>query len=175
MLHNLGKLSGQDGFEEQVRAWMDDWSLGRLIVDTAIDMGIQDQDAWQIVATVKLLDSYQAWFDHSSGQSISTIFENWLKDSEIQRFMGVNRFKDVLWFNRESAERLAWWMFFLAVFQAGSDRERSASDVVERTIRAHAWIEKFLTAISQSEYQLEKLLALLRTPSEAPIEDASSN
>ncbi len=161
-VHDLGKILSPTGFEEQSRTWMDDWMLGRIIAATLQDVGLDSTHAWQVIDTIKLLISHQLWYESMGLWPAYQILETWLKDPDIQQFMGVNRYQEVLWFNQEGFETLLWWMMVLVVIQNCGDREKSNSEIVERMIACFDIIEAFQKAEKTSEFQVEKLLEALK-------------
>ena len=76
-----------------------------------------------------------------------------LKDGEGQQFLGVNRFKDVVWYNAEAFDELLWWLFLTAVIQ-------SADDEIGGTYRVIRDIQR---AGQKADYQVEKLLKAVKS------------
>ncbi len=93
--------------------------------------------------------------------SLSATLESWLADEEIQRYLKINRYKDVLWFDKGRFESFVWWMAALAVFEAAAGPQANASLLVERLLLVYGMAEKLLKAEEVSEYQVEKLLKAL--------------
>ncbi len=95
--------------------------------------------------------------------------QTWLNDIDIQRYLGVNRYQEILWFNRESFENFLWWMFTLAVInitaqnlQTQPDRESDGNIVAEMIIDCHEVIKLIQKAERESGYQVMKLLEAVR-------------
>ena len=40
-----------------------------------------------------------------------------LSDSDALNYLGVNRYQDILWFNKEAFEDLMWWLFIIAAVE----------------------------------------------------------
>ena len=45
-----------------------------------------------------------------------------LSDSDALSYLGVNRYQDVLWFNKEALEDLMWWLYIIAAIEIFSCR-----------------------------------------------------
>jgi hypothetical protein len=86
---------------------------------------------------------------------------SWLQDGDVQQFLQVNRYQGALWFNKESFERLAWWMMWLVVVITSADPDRLANQAIEQISDSYQVIRRLLQAEQASEYQIEKLLAVL--------------
>lgn len=157
--HRLGRIAGAEGFEGQSVSWIDEWQLGRILVETAQALGIEPGTAEKLPAAVRMLAAQQSWYDQSGKKSLAEILEDWLADSEVQRFLGINRYKNVLWFNQEAFRSFTWWMMLLAVLQAAADPQLSSSDVIERILSVREINKQLQQAEEQSAFQVEKLLA----------------
>ncbi|HVN56385.1 MAG TPA: alpha-amylase family glycosyl hydrolase [Anaerolineaceae bacterium] len=160
-VHNLGKIVTDEGFEEYSRAWLDEWLFGRLIAATARDFGLDDQAAQEVVNTIRILTSQQCWYTRQKQEQPFQILENWLEQGEIQKFLGINRYKDILWYNKESFDRLLWWMMLLSVIQIAGDPNQSSVQIVEQFITCFELIERFKEAEENSGYQVRRLLGSL--------------
>ena len=86
------------------------------------------------------------------------MLESWLKDDEIQQFLQVNRYRGVLWFNKEAFEQLLWWMLLVAVVTISADPLRSAAEVSHEIVTAYDIVRRLQRAEEESGYQVEKLL-----------------
>ncbi len=88
----------------------------------------------------------------------------------MQRFIGVNRYQDVLWFNQESFEQLLWWLFASSVIDltarqaaipAAEDEQTSL--VAQSIVEHYDLIKRLQKAEHESHYQVEKLLEAANT------------
>ena len=80
-----------------------------------------------------------------------------LRDDEVQRFLGVNRFEGVLYYNKESFAELLQGLFAAAVVsRLAANRENVAATVSE----LYDLVAALHAADAASEYRVEKLLEL---------------
>jgi hypothetical protein len=126
-----------------------------------LSLGLNEGKAWREVATVKLLINHQDWVQKLAQTkkklAASVTLENWLKDSDLQRYIGINRYQGVLWFNKEAFEEWLWWIFAATVVQiiaSTEDGEQTANEI----LTAYAVIESLQKAAVKSQYQLELLI-----------------
>jgi hypothetical protein len=94
-----------------------------------------------------------------------------LRDQEINSFLGINRYKDSLYFNREHFYELVWWLFLsetLTILKDNPDEKDVRDMVASRFTCVKRWIE----AMDRSNYKVEKLLELLE-PETSTIEPGS--
>jgi len=159
-VHALGRVVSQTDFEERSRSWIDEWRLGKTIASVLGDLGLEEKAAWKSVSVVKLLAKHQRWYEvkRSDQNQAYRVLESLLKDGEVHQFLQVNRYNDILWFNREAFDELRWWLFLVAVVEISSDPLRSAHEVVKDVEECYTIIKTLHQAEKKSSYQLEKLL-----------------
>jgi len=159
--HNLGKMGAKDGFEDLSISWLEEWQLAKTIDHALKDLGVSDDTAWRMNINLHLLISQQSWYDQLGKLPICQIVNIWLSNTAIQQYLGINRFKDLLWFNKESMDSFCWWMFTLAVVQTQSDPRHTASSFVEQILGAFEIIQGLKKAALKADFQIDKLLAAL--------------
>lgn len=164
--HRLGEiqLSENTPVEQAIetsRSWIDEWLLGKFITSALQDLEVEAGNAWRAVGLVKLLTGHQAWFstnkDHP--QAAYQVLQSWLQDSEVQQYLGVNRYQGVLWFNKESFETWLWWMFAVALIQIRAEHGEAGGAQI---VACYQIILTLLAAQKESRFQLDKLLEAAR-------------
>jgi glycosidase len=158
--HTLGKIVDEASFAQTSRAWIDEWLLGRTIVGALREMGLDEGVAWRAVAAIKLLTGHQRWFEIETPKTkrVSRVLCAWLDDDEVQRFLQVNRYQDILWFSGEAFDQLLWGMLAVAAVTISADPHRTASEVAEDVTACYNAIRQLQRAKEKSEYQIERLL-----------------
>jgi hypothetical protein len=154
-VHPLGKLVNDTDVEQWSRSWIDEWLLGKRIAGTLRDLGIEESQAYQAVAIIKMLTGHQRWFAGGEPRQgrVYRILKSLLKDGEVQQFLQINRYKDVLWFRKEAFSQLLWWMMLLTVIEKSAD-PRSETEILD----GYDIIQELHGAEARSGYQVEKLL-----------------
>jgi glycosidase len=160
-IHQIGWLSDRDNPELQVLSWMDEWQLGKRLALCYSEMGKDDPAIFRIMNTIRMLISQQNWYEKHINENPPQLMRNWLSDEEIHRFLGINRYQDILWFNKESFNEFLWWMEILAVLSCGSNPKSSATDVVERILALQPMLKSFKKAEKISQYQVHLLMKAL--------------
>jgi hypothetical protein len=152
--HDTGRLVAETAAEaaQQSRAWLDEWLLRKAVAHTLRELGASNGEAWQAVSLLNVLVAQQDWAMSTAGKRkrASLVLERLLADEETRRYLGVNRYQDVLWFNQEAFEDLLWGLQVVAALQSPEQMP-------------YDWkvIEKLRKALTRSEYQVDKLLAAL--------------
>ena len=161
-VHSLGKTAGEAGFEGQSRSWIDEWLLGKVLVGALQDLRLDEPAAWQAVALIKVLTSHQRWCALEAPDTRAPaypILETLLRDDEVQRFLQVNRYQDVLWFNKEALEQLLWWLLLVAQIHMAAFRP--AADAGEDILACYKVVQQLRQASEESGYLVEELLRLV--------------
>jgi hypothetical protein len=164
IIRRLGELQEGTSNAEMSRAWVDEWLLGKILVQACTDLGLEENDALRVSSTVKLLIGHEDWTQElekpgrvSRKRAAYNVLQYWLKDNDFQRFIGVNRYQGVLWFNRESFAEWLWWMYAISVAQAIASGEESEK-VSKEILAYYDVIAALQKAEKDSNYQLELLL-----------------
>jgi hypothetical protein len=153
---SLGRIAGNGGFAHLSRTWIDELLLGRILLDALRRLGLEDHSARQAVCLVKLLTTHQRWFETQAPEKkrARQVLESLLRDGDVREFLQVNRYQDILWFNKEAFDALVWWLLLLAAIE---DRGKEPAQLLAH----YHVIQDLRRAEQQSEYQVEKLLAAL--------------
>jgi len=97
--------------------------------------------------------------DRPGSGAASRVLEALLRDGDVQRFIGVNRYQGVLWFNKESFAELLWWLLLVGVLEAQTAVGRPAEAVSTDITARYAVTRKLREAAERSGYRVEGLLA----------------
>ncbi len=164
-VHALGKIVSESDFAQQGRTWIDEWLLGRILATEFQKLGLEEQAAFQAVAIVKILTTHQRWFAEETSDKTRKyqLLESLLRDGDVQLFLQFNRFRDVLWYNKEAFEQLLWWMLLLVVIDLGVDRLRTDPEAMKQFADHYQVVHDLQKAGLESEYQVEKLLAAVKS------------
>ena len=161
--YNLGQLTGDKIADEISQSWLDEWLLGRILASSFIDLGIDEGEAWQSVNMIKILIRHQDWYEAGPPKSTRNyrILESLLADEYIQNFLQVNRYQEILWFNKEQFDALMSWMMKTAAVNGIERWGIMAGDTADIIASAYQVVRKLLKAEKGSGYQVEKLLEMV--------------
>jgi len=162
-VHSLGKIADQVNFAPQSRSWMDEWRLGRIMAGALADLGVDELAAQRAVTLIKVLTSHQRWASGAVARNRTyPILQSLLEDGEVQQFLQVNRYRGVLWFNKEAFDQLLWGLLLVAVVQATADPDRPTARVIEQVGEVYGLIRELHQAERKSSYRLERLLTAVQ-------------
>jgi len=167
--YNLGRILGEDQHADRSRRLLDDWILGKIIAQTLTDLKLDPEIAWEAVQCVKILVKHQDWYSDQSPKrgTSSRILSRWIEDLDVRRYLKVNTFQGVVWFNKEAMESLCRWMLTIGTIhilasQDVSELETLDAATAEEIIYLYDVINKILKATSKAEYQVEKLVETVK-------------
>ena len=162
--HVLGKVVTETDFAVQSRSWLDEWLLGKLVAGALQDLGLDEGAAWWAVGTVKVLINHQRWYEIKAPakERVYQILVTWLRDGEVQQFIRVNRYRDVLWFNKEAFDQLLGWMLTLAAVEISATAELSPQEVARKIVACYDIVRALQRLGQESGYQITKLLEIAK-------------
>lgn len=149
LLRDLGQLG-----EGSSQALFDEWLLARPVEQALRELGLAEGEAALAVGALQVLLDRGEWHRELDPEHPGVLFEGWLTDEEMRRFLGVNTFEEAEWFHREPWHELLVWLPMLA---AVDERLGEAVDVAA----VAAVMRRLIDAEEISGYQVGKLLAAL--------------
>jgi len=162
-LRLIGRVkSSQAHYPEIGLSWLEELGISKIIQRTFEGLGFDSQQSYSGLTILRLLMSQQNWVDRMDTKSPTSLLESWLSDEEIRKFLNINRYQGILWFNKEAFESFMWWMMTVALICLSADPERSHTEIVEKVIQAHQLIKEFIKAEEASEFHVDKLLEALK-------------
>lgn len=163
-IHEIGCLFADKEFKYRSRSLIDEWLIGKLIYHLLKQCGIDDPRAHQSIAIIKLLTAHQDWISIDTPKSHREyhLLHNLLSNREVQAFLQVNRYQNIVYYNKEAFETLAWWLYVISVIDAIASSKRKKEAIAREIADRHGIIRKWLKASEESEFQVEKLLEVLK-------------
>jgi glycosidase len=163
-VHSLGRIVSDVQFAQQSRTWIDEWLLGRILTGTLQQLGMDEGSAWRAVVLIKVLTTHQRWFAAEPSGMLRSyqVLQTLLRDADAQQFLQINRYRDVLWYNKEAYDQLLWWLLLLVVIDLGRDALLQDPEALHTFLEHYRLVRDLQRAGEQSEYQVEKLLAVVK-------------
>ncbi len=164
-LHAFGKTSGDDNWAERTRSWFDEWRLSKNMDQFFQQYGLDSETRQRYLVLFRILLSQQNWAKNIIEGDANALLQTWLEDGQIQHFIQLNRYNDVLWLNAESFEELIWWLQILAWLQIETDTEMNKSEKVETLLAVEDFRSTLYKALKKSGYRAARLLELFKKSS----------
>jgi glycosidase len=157
LVRRLGELSERDDVRELSRSRLEEWHVGSALADLTQSLGATRDDARRAVAAIDLM-IVGGGRESGVGQDAAALVEIFASPAG-QRFLGVHRYGDALWFNREAFMELVRWMMTTAAVAAIADGKEEVRLRIDEIQRAVDWI---VSAGEDSGYQMEEFLESVR-------------
>ena len=167
--HALGGLADAEpepgAVAEISRDWFDAWLLRRPVDRALEELGVAGDGRERAVAAIRMVLSSPDWlFGQGSEAGVDNDLPSMLRRAlahrDVRAFLGVNRYEGVLWFNREDFRHWLWWMLCIVALRAPELDEEAA-----RTLATvNAWVQELQSVEAIAGYQVERLLAAVKTP-----------
>ncbi len=137
-----------------------EWHLGVAISEAMEDLGVPDWMATRAVAAVEMILAAEPWLaslgaaEDAWGELLSRLFD----DPVGRRFLDVNRYQEVLWFNREAFNELIGWLVTAAAVRAVAEAEQARARIQRLTEIA----DRLVVAADTAGYRVDALMAALQ-------------
>jgi len=157
----LGLLADNAKAPEQVVAWMDEWQLSHRLQQATENLGRDAYQVNRILLLTRILILQQNWFNQPL-PPLRILMQSWLAVPEIRQFLGVNRYQEVLWFNKEAFEEFLWWMYTLALISTSGEPGVTSTEILEMTIKLSVLDRQMKNALKKSKFQIERMMEALK-------------
>lgn len=155
VMRQMGELSEEENIAMVARSWMDEFLFGKLMAAAFEDAGMSSEDAWWSVLLVNILISHEdAYMTPLDEMPLYDRVRVLLQASDVQQYLQINRYQEVLWFNQERFESLIFWTKLLSFIVTLVDNKGNEFDL-EKSITQ---FDLLMTAMENSEYRVDKLL-----------------
>jgi hypothetical protein len=173
-VHHNGGIVDADDEVEQSYSGITEWFLGKILNITFRDLGYNDSESYLNVLMIKILTRHGTWWNVRANRKRRSLalMEKLLKDPDIQIWLKVNRFQDILWFNKEAFDALAGWLFTISVLNVFETAKGDGAWLKKAAagIALHfKTIEELVNACERSTYQVPRLLEELGTKKKRPV------
>ena len=159
-VHRLGMVISPTEYPQISRSWIDEWLLNKIIATALADLGLDERSTWQSIHLVRILVSHETWWEEPAADQAYQLMETIFSNFEAQQYLGVNRYQDILWYNREAFVDLIWWLYVTAIVHCVA--HLPADQVAQAVIKRYSIIHQIQQASAESSYQVEKLLSSLK-------------
>lgn len=156
--HGLGRA-------EESLAHIEEWRLGRVLEQTLHEMGLSQADARRSVGLTRVLMAHPELAQNPA--LLVQQMPGLLQDPEVQRYLQLNRFEGVIYFNQEAHQAWLKGLCQISLALAASEGEPSSQAEKERK----AWTAltaKLSKAAEQSGYVIDQYLARIAPKKPAP-------
>jgi len=162
-IHQLGRVVSDKNYELQSRSWFDEWRLSKFINNILEELSIKEEEKTQDgISIIKLTITLQNWAASNKydEKNLYSIFQSFFSEPEVQQYLNVNRYHNLLWFSAESFDVFLRWMFLIAVIDQLTQFKESVVDEIDALLEDY---QKLIKIAKTSKYQVNKFLESLQS------------
>jgi len=162
-IHQLGRVASDKNHELQSRSWFDEWRFSKYIKIILEELSIKEEEKTQDgISIIKLMVTLQNWATSNkyTEENLYSIFKSFFSEPEVQQYLNVNRYHNLLWFSAELFEKFVRWMFLIAVIDRLAQSKESAVNEIKALLEDY---QKLIKISKTSKYQVNKFLERLQS------------
>ncbi len=162
-IHQLGRVTSEENYEVQSRSWFDEWRLSKYIKNTLRELSINEEEkTMEVGSIIKLIVSLHNWSNSMEyrEKNFYAIFQSFFGDPEIQLYLKVNRYHNLLWYSAEEFNNFTRWIWLTAIIdRIAKSNDRLSNEIEELLV----YFRKITEIAKTSKYQVNKFLDDLQT------------
>ncbi len=160
-IHQLGRVISEKNYEMKGRSLFDEWRLSKYIRNTLRELTVSEDEKKQDVGSIiKLMISHQNWSTSVaySERNYHAIFQSFFRDPEIQVYLKVNRYHNLLWFSAENFSNFIRWIWLTAVIDRFTRIKLNTEVELQELLDYYQRIKELAKI---SKFQVNKFLEVL--------------
>ena len=156
--HPLGKLKSELEASEYSLTWLYEWKLTHPFVTVLREWGTSEESIQEQLQMLSIAIKHQNWYGKLQKSPFDKIVHSWFSDPEVQNFLRVNRFQDVLWYRRESFDAFIGWMTLITAVRTLACTEMDRASLTETLLHLYEITTRLKKLEAQSQYRFDRLL-----------------
>jgi len=157
------------GMADQESGGMQGWTAEGILGEALREAGLDAPRAEEALHAIRILGRHAGWVEQlrrgpDGPDALRAVLIRWLSDPDVREFLRVNRYGGVLWFNKESFERLvglAARVAAVAFRQSSAPLPNAAADRI-RALGVAA--RSLLDSAAAAEYRLDEFIGPAALP-----------
>jgi hypothetical protein len=157
-IHQLGRVTSEENYELQSRSWFDEWRLSKYIKNTLRELSINEEEkTMEVGSIIKLIVSLHNWSNSMEyrEKNFYSIFQSFFRDPEIQLYLKVNRYHNLLWYSAEKFDDFTRWIWLTAIIDRIAKSNDTLSNEIEELL---AYFHRITEIAKNSKFQVNKFL-----------------
>jgi len=157
-IHQLGRVISEENYEVQSRSWFDEWRLSKYIKNTLKELSINEEEKTREVGSIiKLIVSLHNWSNSMEyrEKNFYSIFQSFFRDPEIQLYLKVNRYHNLLWYSAEKFDDFTRWIWLTAIIDRIAKSNNRLGNEIEELL---VYFQKITELAKTSKFQVNQFL-----------------
>ncbi len=160
LISDLGGDSNLPEGQENTRRMLNEPAVASVLNYRFQQFGFSDYEAYKNIQLLKVLVGHSNWMTRDQSEPLE-VFERLIADQETRHYLEVNEYNQVMWFNQDMLDKALVYLQATGLIQVATLGQVSTSKLSELFIETKSVITAISEAADKSEYQVDKLRALL--------------
>ena len=120
IVHQMGRFESSHNYKLLSRSLFDEWRLFKYINSTLNEMSKDKKEKkLEMHSILKLMIGLQGWSNSviKGETDLFSVFQLFFSDPDVQQFLKVNRYQQLLWYNAELFDNFIKWMWLIAIIE----------------------------------------------------------
>ena len=120
IVHQMGRFESSHNYKLLSRSLFDEWRLFKYINSTLNEMSKDKKEKkLEMHSILKLMIGLQGWSNSviKGETDLYSVFQLFFSDPDVQQFLKVNRYQQLLWYNAELFDNFIKWMWLIAIIE----------------------------------------------------------
>ena len=157
-LYAVKQLLDECGLEDEGMDFLQTWHIDLMIVEVLQSMGINYDRAVMLNNAVQLILTSGDWYQRLAKLNMKALMSELFSQLALKRFIQINTYDDIEWFNEELLRDLEWWLVAMAYYYAVSTPAKNAVSAHEALIGSYEVALELREARLKADYQFGNLL-----------------
>ena len=158
IVHQLGRFESDDNYKLLSRSLFDEWRLSKYINKTLNDLRKDKKDERvEVDSIIKLMIGLQDWSNLviNGKKDLYSAFQLFFSDPEVQQYLKVNRYQQLLWYNAELFDNFIKWMWTIAIIELFVKSKDDVNEELKKLLDYYLIIKK---VSKTTNFQVARLL-----------------
>ncbi len=160
-LKGLSLLYAQRQDYQNNTYFIDDRMLDKALVRNFGNLGAKEAEALQEALLLKILIIFKDGLKIDKKSPARPYFEQLFSNSDVQKYIRINRFQNELYFNKEKFKDLLFWLFILTLLNIVIQGDKKKTMPASQINNAYRSLQTYLQDAEKAGYQADKFLLIV--------------
>jgi glycosidase len=134
VVRRLGEIAGEKNADIRTLEWYKDFLFSKATKQIFVAMGASDDDARSFDMLIRLtLEQKTGWYLLEVGKRRRALktAQSWYANIDLQKFLGINKWQGVVWYNNVNFRHLYAWGFLMDAFALIQEQKPGTDGVAD--------------------------------------------
>jgi len=143
------------------------WSIDDHISAILLQFGAYKEDSLKYIKLIKVLTRYQQRWAKAldENKDLNKLIDVFFKDNDVMELTGVNQYKNIVWFKKESFEELLNWIFLILLLDYPILKFPYSKNTNKMLSKYSKIFKNIQISAQKSDFKFNKFLEILKRSS----------